>query len=226
MTTRVKRTPKQLAEFLASVSEEAESNAMDIDQEEQDDWLEDDLVSGPQEDLLDVKAGDVSTHPFHKNHPLWKSHYVRCDRSHLETMVPNFTGGALPRMDQGDREYYCCTMLTLFKPWRDPLKLKSTSDSWHEAFTEYVFSNKALRLMRHFNIRYECNNARDDYSSLEKEKRRAMPLFGGRGPNDEEGVEYEGDMGEWGELFEEDLSNSIVKGPNQLAKEKLMMQAE
>jgi hypothetical protein len=80
--------------------------------------------------------------------------------------------------------------------------------------------------MRHFNIRYECNNVRDDYSSLEKEKRRAMPLFGGRGPNDEEGVEYEGDMGEWGELFEEDLSNSIVKGPNQLAKEKLMMQAE
>ncbi|KAJ7301292.1 hypothetical protein DFH08DRAFT_724415, partial [Mycena albidolilacea] len=199
---------------------------MDVDHEDPEDWLEHDLDSTPREDLLDVKAKDVSTHPFHKNHPLWESHYVRCDRRLLETMVPNFTGGALPRMDQGDREYYCCTMLTLFKPWRDPLELKTASDSWHETFSEFDFSNKASQMMRHFNIRYECNDARDDYSAMDKGKRRAMPLFGGRGANDEEGVEYEGETGEWGEFIDEDTLNPVVKGPNQLAKERLMLQAE
>ncbi|KAJ7315247.1 hypothetical protein DFH08DRAFT_652716, partial [Mycena albidolilacea] len=169
---------------------------------------------------------DVSTHTFHETHPLWASHYVRCERRHLDTMVPNFTGGALPRMDQGDREYYCCTMLTLFKPWRDTLQLKPAADSWHETFDDYDFSDKARQKMRHFNIRYECNDARDDYSALEKEKRRAMPLFGGNGSNGEDGVQYEGEVGEWGEFVDDDPSTAVVKGPNQLAKERLMTQAE
>ena len=32
-------------------------------------------------------------------------------------LIPNFVGGGLPRHDQGDREYYCSTMLSFFKPW-------------------------------------------------------------------------------------------------------------
>ncbi|KAJ7437687.1 hypothetical protein B0H11DRAFT_1753413, partial [Mycena galericulata] len=55
---------------------------------------------------------------FHPDHPLYKTHYIRCDRRDLEETIPNFVGGVLPRMDQGDREFYCCTMMTLFKPWR------------------------------------------------------------------------------------------------------------
>jgi hypothetical protein len=223
MTTRVKRTPKQLTEFLASVDEHTEPVSRESAAERHDNWLDDDLDGGPCDDLLDSAAGDVSPHAFLKDHPLWETHYVRCERSHLQTMVPNFTGGALPRMDQGDRDYYCCTMLTLFKPWRDTLQLKPKSATWHDTFTKHVFSDKASRLMKHFNIRYECNDARDDYSALDKQKRRAMPLFADQNAK---GEEYDGETGEWGEFFEEDLDETTIKGPNQLAKERLMAQAE
>ncbi|KAJ7304795.1 hypothetical protein DFH08DRAFT_918689 [Mycena albidolilacea] len=190
MAMRVKRTPKQLAEFTESVKDDTGPNMIVDADDNQNDWLENDLERQPQEDLLDVTAGDVSSHPFHENHPLWESHYTRCDRNNLATTVPNFVGGALPRMDQGDREYYCCTMLTLFKPWRDPMHLKDSDASWHDGFTEHTFSDKANTLMKHFNIRYECNDARDDYSSLDKQKRRAMPLFDGDGSKREEGLDY------------------------------------
>lgn len=226
MTTRVKRTPKQLVDFQESVKDDTHPNELIDADDMQDDWLEDDLKRHPQEDLLDVTAGDVSAHPFHIDHPLWETHYVRCDRSNLETTVPNFVGGALPRMDQGDREYYCCTMLTLFKPWRDPMHLKNTCASWHDEFTEHAFSDKANTLMKHFNIRYECNDARDDYSSLDRQKRRAMPWVDGQGSRGEEGLDYEGEYGELGEFIEEDAAATFVKGPMQLAKEKLMMEAE
>ncbi|KAJ7916589.1 hypothetical protein B0H13DRAFT_1997314 [Mycena leptocephala] len=59
-------------------------------------------------------------------------------------MVPNFVGGALPRMDQGDREYYCTTILTLFKPWRSGKDLKNDLDNWDETFLDHRFSPKAL----------------------------------------------------------------------------------
>ena len=49
-------------------------------------------------------------------HPLADSHGIRCLPVESEK-VPNFVGPTLPRCDQGDREYYCCVMLTLFEPW-------------------------------------------------------------------------------------------------------------
>ncbi|KAJ7128337.1 hypothetical protein C8R44DRAFT_574441, partial [Mycena epipterygia] len=102
---------------------------------------------------------------FSPQHPLYKTHYIRCDRRGLENMVPNFVGGAFPRVDQGDREFYCCTMMTLFKPWRNGKDLKNDIDNWHEAFSDHKFNDKALKLMRNFNVKYECNDARDDFSA-------------------------------------------------------------
>jgi len=32
-----------------------------------------------------------------------------------KNIVPNFVDGSLPRCDKGDKEYYCATMLILFK---------------------------------------------------------------------------------------------------------------
>lgn len=91
-------------------------------------------------------------------------------------MIPNFVGSALPRVDQGDREVYCCTMMSLFKPWRRGSDLKNEVDNWHESFSDYKFTDKARKLMKNFNIRYECNDARDDFASQDKQKRRAMPM--------------------------------------------------
>jgi hypothetical protein len=53
-----------------------------------------------------------------------------------------------------------------------------------------------------------------------------MPLFDGQGSKGEEGLGYEGEHGELGEYFEEDPAATFIKGPKQLSKEKLMMEAE
>jgi len=57
-----------------------------------------------------------------------------------------------------------CTMLTLFKPWRRGRDLKeSVQNSWDNTFNEHEFRNREVQLMKIFNIRYECLDARDDF---------------------------------------------------------------
>jgi len=80
-------------------------------------------------------------------------------------IVPNFIPNNLPRSDRGDREYYCCTMMTLFKPWRTGKDLKEELQSWDDSFTKYKFSKRQLEIMKYFNLRYECLDARDDFSA-------------------------------------------------------------
>jgi len=52
---------------------------------------------------------------FCKITQLYETHQVSVTK--FKNLIPNFAGGSLPRCDRGDREYYCTTMLTLFKPW-------------------------------------------------------------------------------------------------------------
>ncbi|PPR07987.1 hypothetical protein CVT24_002699 [Panaeolus cyanescens] len=97
-------------------------------------------------------------------HPMVGEQLVACDPSKRRTMVPNFIGPALPRRDTGDVEEYCCTMLTFFAPWRTGLDLKSASLSWKDAFDAYPFTERQRELMDNFNLKYECYDARDDFS--------------------------------------------------------------
>src|SRR6266487_2495441 len=111
-------------------------------------------------------ADAVSEHAqeFLKDHPLYGTHDIRFNPKKAN-VVPNFIGGSLPRRDHGDREYYCVTMLTLFKPWRNGKDLKTENYSWDETFMDHTFTEHQQHLMDNFNIRYECNDARDDFSS-------------------------------------------------------------
>ena len=104
---------------------------------------------------------------FCSQHPLSGSHGVKYIVNNA-ARVPNFVGANLPRRDQGDREYYCRTMLVLFKPWRQGTDLKAGDQLWDEEFQEYSFSEVQLRYMRNFNVRYECLDARDDYRAQMK----------------------------------------------------------
>ena len=85
--------------------------------------------------------------------------------------IPNFIGATLPRRDQGDRNYYCLTMLALFKPWRKGTDLKAdASTSWHDTFEQHHFSEEHATIIRNFHIKYECLDAKDDYrAQLAKE---------------------------------------------------------
>jgi hypothetical protein len=116
---------------------------------------------------------------FSLDHPLFATHGLKRLPSPL---VPNFVGQTLPRRDQGDREFYCTTMLTLFKPWRTGTDLKTKDASWDEAFTAHTFSSQEERIMRNFNIRYECLDQRDDFFSELKKGATAAPGMIGDDP--------------------------------------------
>src|SRR6202050_2735923 len=109
----------------------------------------------------------LTFHCFLKDHPLYHSHHVTL-LDDMQGWVPNFVGGAIPRSDRGDREYYCSTMLAFFKPWRTGKDLKSEDQSWDNAFTTHMFNSRQLEIMKYFNVWYECLDARDDYTAQMK----------------------------------------------------------
>ncbi|KAJ7698785.1 hypothetical protein B0H16DRAFT_1484340 [Mycena metata] len=106
--------------------------------------------------------------PEHK--ALYLSHSVHCDFRKIKTIIPNFLGGAVPRADKGNRDYYCATMLTLFKAWRSPMDLKDNESTWDQAFEDHTFTERQLELIANFNLRYECNDARDDHYAIMRKK--------------------------------------------------------
>ena len=118
------------------------------------------------------KVNAKAPQPFLKEHPLYLTHEARCDFTKIENVIPNFVGGSLPRADQGDREYYCMTMLTLFKPWRNGLELKKASENWDSAFIGHKFKSSEISLIKNFGLKYECLDARDDFHSELKKKAR------------------------------------------------------
>ncbi|KAJ7763832.1 hypothetical protein B0H16DRAFT_1311067 [Mycena metata] len=107
---------------------------------------------------------------FLPQHPLFRSHSVTGDFERLHTVIPNFIGGSIPRSDKGDRAAYCMTILTFFKAWRSPADLKDTLSTWDQAFREHEFTPRQKELIKNFDVRYECNDARDDYFAQMKKK--------------------------------------------------------
>ncbi|PPQ65718.1 hypothetical protein CVT26_000335 [Gymnopilus dilepis] len=108
---------------------------------------------------------DVS---FSYEHPLFITHAPVYNAAAVEHLIPNILGGALPRSDTGDREFYCATMLTLFKPWRSGQDLINSLTSWETSFNDHQFTTRQRALMTNFNLRHECLDARDDYSAKRK----------------------------------------------------------
>ncbi|KAJ7164298.1 hypothetical protein C8R46DRAFT_863142, partial [Mycena filopes] len=128
------------------------------------DWLTDDedgIVVAKQRRADKDKR--PRSYPFLSDHPRYRTHAATCDFTHINSVIPNFIGGALPRSDKGDRGYYGMTMLTLFKPWRSPGDLKDSVSTWEQAFGEHEFTKRQRQLLQNFNVRYECNDERDDH---------------------------------------------------------------
>jgi hypothetical protein len=127
-----------------------------------------------------AKSTRSAYHQFKDGHPMRATHVVKCDFDKLVYVVPNIVGGALPRHDAGNRDYYCCTMLTLFCPWRTDLCIKQPCQSWESAFNTYQFLPRQKQLMSNFNLRYECLDARDDFhAQLKKKTQSKTPWYNG-----------------------------------------------
>ncbi|KAF8158596.1 hypothetical protein B0H34DRAFT_656281, partial [Crassisporium funariophilum] len=161
------------------------------------DWIASDGESENMDDELNMDDNDeyyedaTNFHSFLPDHPQYLTYEVQC-KPLSELVVPNFIGGTLPRSDQGDREYYCSTMLTLFKPWRTGHDLKHAEETWEYAFDDYNFSIKQKNLMNNFNLRYECLDARDDYSAQMKDNEKEDKQFWQSSDNNQLDQEYTG----------------------------------
>ncbi|KDR74560.1 hypothetical protein GALMADRAFT_71038 [Galerina marginata CBS 339.88] len=156
--SRVIIEEEDTADELNIYSEHSDEKESGFDEE----YSDEDNASDSE--MSDLEKPDSKLHSFLKEHPLYKTYKVQFDDRKKDT-IPNFVGGSLPRCDRGDREYYCATMLTLFKPWRSGKDLKNTDYSWDETFNLFEFTEQQKQYMKHFNVRYECNDARDDYSA-------------------------------------------------------------
>src|SRR4030095_2383231 len=126
--------------------------------------------------VLDIQGSSKLDNTFLSDHPLHQSHCIQFNTKN-KNIIPNIVGGALPRRDKGDREYYCMTMLTFFKSWRRGQDLKCKDETWDDAFTSYNFDKTQVQLMNNFNIKYECLDARDDFSAVSKLKKEEIPAL-------------------------------------------------
>jgi hypothetical protein len=183
------------------------------------------LVDDDEVPVVD-KPSSKSKNVFHfqKEHPLHGSHamYFIRDNSHR---VPNFAGANLPRRDQGDREYYCCSMLTLFKPWRSGIDLReSSTSSWEDAFQRHIFRDHEIEMMKNFNIRYECLDARDDFRAQLKKGAASTDLFGSWEKMDGEDDDCDGpsDMNGPSIEFDDAPSDPLGLGRKQIRRMKEM----
>ena len=99
-----------------------------------------------ESDTKTVRDLPKNMYRFNKIHPLFDSHIVI-----LKPLTPNaavnFIGRILPRCDQGDKEFYCLTMLTFFKLWRSGLDLKKKDESWDEAFSGHEFTHREKQII-------------------------------------------------------------------------------
>lgn len=139
---------------------------------------------------LDNDDSEISKTPkgslkFLIDHPFYKTHVCTYSNANDKKVI-NFIGSPLPRIDEGDKEFYCCTMLTFFKPWRTGHDLKTAHQSWNECFSLHKFSERELQIMKNFNIKYECLDARDDYrSQLKRGAQDTLFMFGNHDNNPE-----------------------------------------
>ncbi|KAF6742918.1 hypothetical protein DFP72DRAFT_829270, partial [Ephemerocybe angulata] len=159
--------------------EEAEEDDQPSDHSESDPeegWEDLAHITKPVENEPAAPAKPGSYHAFMPEHPLFGTHEVRCDFK-KDAPLPTWLGGTVPRSDQGDREYYCMVMLTLFKPWRTGQELKNgPTGLWDDAFVEHTFSAFYTQVMKNMNLKYECLDARDDYHSQLETHRKKMKL--------------------------------------------------
>ena len=174
------RDIESLEDFLSDISSQSDFSENDSSDKDFENLLEEEY------EFLPHKSLGKNMYAYMPSHPLYATHATKFNPDNLK-IVPNFIGPPLPRRDQGDREYYCSTMLTFFKPWRTGNDLKNLNTTWDEEFNSYKFTAQQKQLMKNFNIRYECLDARDDYRA--QMKKGVDPLFVGNWEDTTDDVE-------------------------------------
>ncbi|KDQ56940.1 hypothetical protein JAAARDRAFT_131340 [Jaapia argillacea MUCL 33604] len=156
--------------------EKIPNNLQKRDEEENDDnQIENYELQYEDECQLEQSQRNHPSSPpqFLEDHPQYNSHYAFL-RPECDALIPNFVGKSLLRSDKGSKEFYSSVMLILFKPWRSGKDLKLETQEWKSVFEIYNFTDRQHELMKYFNVRYECNDARDDFSA-QRHKLNGIP---------------------------------------------------
>ncbi|KAJ7264512.1 hypothetical protein B0H12DRAFT_997290, partial [Mycena haematopus] len=93
-------------------------------------------------------------------HPQRQTHVVRLRKTDF---VPVILGPRFTRPDAGieEKEEWCRSMLTLFKPWRTKADLVHENETWTTAFERTLFADEHLDIMSNIHVENECKDARD-----------------------------------------------------------------
>ncbi|EIM81555.1 uncharacterized protein STEHIDRAFT_44741, partial [Stereum hirsutum FP-91666 SS1] len=113
---------------------------------------------------------------FLNGHTQFMTHHINLSSDEIDVVL-NLSGGSLPRRDRGNTEEYCMTMLTFFKPWRTARELKKSDQSWQQAFDAHRWNDGDLRTMKNMHVKYECNDARDDYNAQLKKGQETIKKY-------------------------------------------------
>ena len=149
---------------LEQIDEELDKQDLYLNKVTDNDDLSDDeldIMNDSVDEHIIIETKPKARFHFLSEHPQSSTHSVKLLPEN-KSFVPNFVC-PVPRADSGDREYYCASMMSLFKPWRKADDLKLKSKTWDEAYYHHQFDDKQKELMVNFNIRYECHDAKDDY---------------------------------------------------------------
>ncbi|RXW13813.1 hypothetical protein EST38_g12040 [Candolleomyces aberdarensis] len=157
------------------------------------DWVQC-AVRKTRREIADTKTNFFRYAP---GHPLQDSHIVVYNERRMSSVIPNLTGGYLPRHDGEDKEAYSCSMLALFAPWRTGLELRLDHQTWTAAFDAFPFGIRHRQIVDNLKIRYECYDARDDFHAQLRLRLAAQQAPDGDEPDnvdtDEEGDIYPSD---------------------------------
>ncbi|KAG1856861.1 hypothetical protein C8R48DRAFT_554801, partial [Suillus tomentosus] len=95
-------------------------------------------------------------------------------------VVPVLLGPGIPRSDGSEEDYecYCCSILLLFKSWRDLGDLRAECTTWSAAFDACDFSPSLKAIIRNMNVENECKEACDAHAANVREKRVRPHLYG------------------------------------------------
>ncbi|PPQ81451.1 hypothetical protein CVT26_007746 [Gymnopilus dilepis] len=178
-----KRTPKDIASLKYLLKYVDANSEVELGADEE--AIVPDKIRSLTADQKRQKLAEFKSKSFTSMHPLFLTHNVTFDPELMNVNIPNILGGGMPRSDTGDREFYCSSMLALFKPWRTGQDLIASASTWEEAYDQHHFTTRQRQLLSNFNLRYECLDARDDYSAKRKAAQAARFLenrdFGGDG---------------------------------------------
>jgi len=110
---------------------------------------------------------------FRKNHPQYASKGLVLNSPFR---IPNIHGCTIPDKnrleDHEDAELYGKSILTLFKPFRVLLDLKSQEVSWYNAYSSYTFDEYSSQIQNYYEIRSKAQETLTNAKSqlhLEKE---------------------------------------------------------